>query len=212
MSGLGHFIIKQYGTDQVIPNANVVVPGAGHKIPFYNNLYWNIYQPNEAQAEARGFTVATAPGFEYFQNYLTEVNSNDTTWDFVDSMSYKFESAPIGEQYAQLEILVEDFVQSTGNAVYYNAKRNVSNTQPNDNFTISESIVPSNKNTLPIVTYKSAPMEKGSYFVRGDKASKPSRQPTYHIGMRAIDKLDPSVNESRAETFVQANIEFEIEA
>ena len=55
-------------------------------------------------------------------------------------------------------------------------------------------------------------MEKGAYYVRGDSAGKPSRQPTYYIGMRAIDKNDPIGNSSRASTFVQANIEFEIEA
>ena len=206
------FIEKQYGTDQTAADGAVIVPGAGHKIPFYNFGHFCIYQPNKAQAAARGFTAATAPGFEYFQNYITELNSNDTTWDDVDSMSYKFQSAPIGQQFKQLEILTEDIVQSTGNAVYYNAKRNVTNVKPNGNTTFTESMVPSNANSVPVVTYSSAPMEKGSYFVRGDAANKPSRQPTFHIGMRAIDKNDPTVGSSRASTFVQANIEFEITA
>ncbi len=55
-------------------------------------------------------------------------------------------------------------------------------------------------------------MEKGSYFIRGDSAGKPSRQPTFHIGMRSIDKQTPSSTSSRSSDFVQANIEFEITA
>ena len=215
------FINKQYGTDQTIIDGSVVVPGCAHKIPYYNNLHFCIYQPNRAQALARGFFTESAPGvvdenfspgFEYFQNYITEMNSNDTTWDHVDMMSYKFESAPIGQQFPQLEILTDNVVNSTGNAAYYNAKRSITNASPNANTTFTESYVPSTRNTVPIVTYKSAPMEQGSYFVRGDSAGKPSRQPTYHIGMRAIDKQDPSVASTRASSFVQANIEFEIEA
>lgn len=153
-----------------------------------------------------------SPGFEYFQNCITECNANDTTWDYVDSMSYKFENAPIGEQFPELEILTAGFTQSTGNAQYYNAKRNVTNATVLGNTTFTESYVPSTRTSVPIVTYKSAPMEQGSYFVRGDSAGKPSRQPSYHIGMRAIDKASPTDNDSRASKFVQANIEFEIQA
>ena len=62
------------------------------------------------------------------------------------------------------------------------------------------------------MTYKSAPIEKGSYFVKGDATRKPTRQPSVHIGMRAIDKQSPEDMSSRASSFVQAFIEFEIEA
>nr|QOD39600.1 VP [uncultured densovirus] len=215
------FVANQYGTDQTSADASVVVPGVAHKIPFYNKTYFCIYQPNRAQALTRSFFTETnpgvvdenfAPGFEYFQNYITEVNSNDTTWDHVDGMSYKFENAPIGEQYRQLEILTDEVNNATGNALYYNAKRNITGMFVNGNTKFTESIRPSERNSIPIVTYKSAPMEKGCYFVRGDKAGKPSRQPTYHIGMRAIDKLAPEAAGSRATSFVQANIEFEIQA
>ena len=118
----------------------------------------------------------------------------------------------IGEQFRQLEIVTDNFTQSTGNAQYYNAKRNITNATVLGNTTFTETYVPSNRNTLPIVTYKSAPMEQGSYYVRGDSAGKPARQPTYHIGMRSIDKASPMDNDSRASKFVQANIEFEIQA
>ncbi len=215
------FIAKQYGTDQTALDSEVVIPGAAHKIPYYNKGHFCIYQPNRAQALANGFFTETdgtvtanySPGFEYFSNYITELNSNDTTWDFVDSMSYKFTSAPIGEQYKALELLTSTFDQNTGSQnQYFNSKRNVSGTLVNGDTKFTESIRPSQRSTIPIVNYKTAPMEYGAYFIRGDKAGKPSRQPSYHIGMRAIDKLDPELNETRAPTFVQANIEFEIEA
>nr|QOD39563.1 VP [uncultured densovirus] len=215
------FIKQQYGTDQSVADGSVIIPGAAHKIPFYNRNHFCIYQPNRAQAKDRGFftevsgnvTVNNAPGFEYFQNYITELNSNDTTWDTVDEMSYKFENAPIGDQYRQIEILTENFVQSTGSQNrYFNSKRNVTGMNVGGNTSISESIVPSTRNGIPKVTYKSAPMEYSSFYVRGDSAGKPSRQPSFHIGMRAIDKLDPGLNVFRSTNFVQANIEFEIEA
>ncbi|AKC42762.1 viral protein [Cherax quadricarinatus densovirus] len=217
------FIAKQYGTDQTAADNAIVVPGVGHKIPFYNQNHFCVYQPNRAQAKAKGFftentatppviTSDSSPGFEYFQNYIRECNANDTTWNHVDTMKYKFNYAPIGQQFKQLEIVTDSFNQSVGNAQYYNAKRTVTGTTVGGNTAIAESFVPSNRNSLPIVTYKSAPMEKGSYYVRGDSAGKPSRQPSYHIGMRAIDKASPADNDSRASKFVHANIEFEIEA
>nr|QOD39531.1 VP [uncultured densovirus] len=206
------FIDKQYGTDQTALDNAVVVPGAAHKIPYYNSNHFCIYQPNAAQAVVRGFNATNAPGFEYFQNSITEMNSNDTTWDHVDSMHYKFNNAPIGEQYKQLEIFTGEFSQSTGNSQYYNSIRTVTNARPQLDIGITESIVPSSAATTPIVTYKTAPMEKGSYFIRGDSAGKPSRQPTFHIGMRSIDKQTPSSTSSRSSDFVQAIIEFEITA
>lgn len=216
------FIAKQYGTDQTAATGTVVIPGAAHKIPWYNKLHYFIYQPDKAQAEANGFFTADpttgaitnnyAPGYEYFQNFITELNSNDTTFDQVAELTYKFTNAPIGEQFPQLEIVTADVNQSTGNAAYYNAKRNVSGATVLGDTTFTESYVPSKRSTIPVVTYKGAPMEQGSYFVRGDAAGKPSRQPSFHIGMRAIDKVDPTTGASRSSTFVQANIEFEVEA
>lgn len=217
------FIAQQYGTDQTAADTAVVLPGAAFRIPFYNYQHFCVYQPNRAQALARNFfkedsetppniTENNAPGFEYFVNMITELNANDVTWDDVDEMHYKFESAPIGEQFPQLEILATNFTQSTGNAAYYNAKRSVTNTGPKQNTTFTESYVPSTRNSLPVVTYKSAPMEKGSYFVKGDAAHKPARQPSYHIGVRAIEKPDPALGLNRAADFVQAVIEFDIVA
>lgn len=206
------FIAKQYGTDQSSADNAITVPGCAHKIPYYNYNHFCIYQPNATQAAARGFTAANAPGFEYFQNTITEMNSNDTTWDHVDSMHYKFTNAPIGEQYRQLEIQTDNFAQSVGNAQYYNAVRNIGAIDPNEEVTFTETIIPSGASSIPIVTYKSAPMEKGSHYVRGDSAGKPSRQPSFHIGMRSIDKQTPSSTSSRSSDFVQAIIEFEITA
>lgn len=205
------FIAKQYGTTQGTAFNSIVVPGCAHKIPYYNRKHFMIYQPNATQATARGFiSPENKFGFEYFQNMITEVNSNDTTWDTVHNYSYKFENAPIGAQFTAAEICTDAFDQSTGNALYYNATRKVTNVEPNAGVVITEAIGPSNEDQIPIVTYKSSPMEKGSHYVRGDKAGKPSRQPSFHIGMRSIDKMAPETDSSRATEFVQANIEFEI--
>jgi len=217
------FIKFQYGTDQTEPNTSVVVPGVAHKIPFYNPCHFCIYQPSREQAKTRKFFDETdppnpvisnvvAPGFEYFQNAITEVNANDTTWDHVDSMTYKFKHAPFGQQYRPLEILTNDVPQGVGQYLRYNGVRNITNLTPEGNTTFTETIRASTRNSLPLVTYKSAPIEKGCYFVKGDAAGIPARQPSYHIGMRAIDKKDPAVLAFRATEFVQANIEFEIKA
>ena len=204
------FIAKQYGTDQTAADNAIVVPGCAHKIPFYNSNHFCIYQPNAAQAVVRKFDANNAPGFEYFQNYITEVNSNDTTWDYVDSMYYKFENAPIGVQFPSLEIVTDNVINTIGSAQYYNARRTATLAAPTENLTVTESLAPTSRSTLPVVTYKSSTMEKGAHYVRGDANGKPARQPSFHIGMRAIDKLSPSASSSRASEFVQANIEFEI--
>jgi hypothetical protein len=217
---LTDFVSKQYGTDQTVAAANIVVPGCAHRIPFVNTCHYLIYQPNRAQAIARGFFTDTAgvitdnssPGYEFFQNYITEVNATDTTWSPIDTMTYKFESAPIGARFEPLEIYTNDFIQATGNSAYYNNKRGVKNVSPNLYLEIAETFVSSTEQDVKLVTYKSAPMEKGAYYGTGDAAGKPARQPSYHIGLRAIDKNDPTNTSSRSSQFVQANISFEITA
>lgn len=207
------FIDKAYGTDQTAADASVVVAGCAHKIPYYNKNHFCIYQPNATQALARGFDAANAPGQEYFQNMVTEVNSNDVTWDYVDEMHYEFSSAPIGEQFRPIEIdTTSSMSQAVGSAQYYNAIRTLNNTNAGADFTITETLRPSNYNSIPIVTYSSSVMEKGACMVRGDAANQPARQPSYHLGMRAIDKSSPESPTTRASEFVLANIEFEIEA
>ncbi len=205
------FIDKQYGTDQTALDSQVVIPGVITKIPYYSKNYFCMYQPDAARAVTEGFDNLNAPGYEYFSNHVVEINSNDVTWDYVDQMSYRFTSAPIGPQYRGLEIETEDLQQCTGKAQLYQARRNISNANPSDDFTITEALGPSNYDSIPIVTYSSSRMEKGAHYVKGDSANKPSRQPSYHIGMRAIDKNTPT-GTTRASEFVLANIEFEIEA
>ena len=207
-----NFIDLQYGTDQTALDADVVIPGVSTKIPYYNRNHFCIYQPNNAQAILDGFDGTNAPGYEYFINSCTEINSNDVTWDYVDVQKYKFVSAPIGQQFRQLEIFTGTQTQSIGNAQYYNANRQFSNVGPNGDFTIIESFGPSRYSTVPLVTYSSSVMEKGVHFVKGDMPNKPARQPSYHIGMRSIEKNSPELNTFRAGEWVLANIEFEIEA
>ncbi len=206
------FVAKQYGTDQTAVDTAVVVPGAAHKIPFYNKCHFCIYQPTLAQAQARGITADHAMGFEYFQNMISESNANDTAWAPIDSMHYTFSKAPIGDRYKPFEILTSSVDQAVGSASYYNMKRNIAGI--NANVAITESMVDSDftRAGTHLVTYKSAPMEKGAYITTGDAAGTPARQPSYHIGMRAVDKLGPETDDSRATAFVNASIEFEIRA
>jgi hypothetical protein len=206
------FIEKQYGTDQTAADAAVVVPGVGHRIPYYTDCYFSVYQPNAAQAVARGFTSATAPGFEYFQNAVEYHNSNDHTWDNVVDYHYKFVNAPIGERFKHLEIFTDDVTQAVGSGENYNMLRNITNIKPNGDLTMTESITPSTFSSAPIVTYKSADMEKGCHFVKGDGTSVPARQPSLHVGLKAIEKVLPESGTARASEFVQANIGFNIEA
>ena len=88
----------------------------------------------------------------------------------------------------------------------------VKGVEPNSYTEIAEEFVTSTENNMKAVTYKTAPMEYGAYYGTGDAPGKPARQPSYHIGLRAIDKNDPTSGTSRSNTFVQANIQFEITA
>nr|QOD39487.1 VP [uncultured densovirus] len=208
------FIAKQYGTDQNAADNAVTIPGVISDIPYFLKKYWHIYQPNKAQSLARGFTAATAPGFEYFKNMITQINANDVTWSTLQeaNLSYTFNSAPIGVQFPQLEIDTNTVQQSIGGARNYNMMRQVDNLNPNADTTITENIVPSNRVSYPLVTYKSSKIEKGSTFVKGDSAGKPSNQPSFHIGLKAIEKSLPSNTATRASEFVQARMTIEVRA
>lgn len=206
------FPTKQYGTDQTAADGAVVIPGVSTKIPYYNFNHFCMYQPNAADAITRGFDATNAPGYEYYANAITEINANDVTWDKVASYSYKFESAPVGAQFAPLEIQTNNVSNATGSATLYNAKRGIGGINPGVPLVITETYGPSNTSDIPLVTYSSSVMEKGATFVKGDQARKPARQPSLGIGMRAIEKASPDVDDSRAGDFVQANIEFEITA
>nr|QUS52541.1 VP1 [Mute swan feces associated ambidensovirus 4] len=218
------FIKKQYGTDQTAATiTDMVIPGCAHGIPYYNPVQFCIYQPNYAQAKALGMykvdatdpsiiTENNAPGFEYFNNMITSINSNDTTWDEIATLDYKFVSAPIGEQFPHLEIPSTNISQNVGNADYYNMTRTISNSTIGADLTFTESIAPTKRSTVPIVTYDSAPIEKGSIFVKGDGNFKPARQPTFHCGMRAVDKANLTGSATRATDFALAYIEFDIVA
>nr|QUS52536.1 VP1 [Mute swan feces associated ambidensovirus 3] len=202
------FAAQQYGTDQTAADVDVVIPGAAHSIPYINYNHFCIYQPNNAQAIARGFTAENAPGWEVFQHMITEQNANDTTYSHIASHSHTFSSAPIGEQYTAQEILTDGFDQAIGSAQYYNMIRELTGTSISGGTNIlSESITPSRSNVIPPVTYFGL-MEQGACMTRGDAPNKPARQPTLHVGIRAIDKSTPSAASSRASEFVQAQGEF----
>lgn len=202
----------QYGTDQTVADGAVVVPGILSKQPFFTNTHFCIYQPNAAQAVTRGFTAAHAPGFEVFANMITEINCNDTTWDEVARMHYNYTYAPIGQPYAPLEIVTDSIAQSVGNKPIAEVRRNIANCTPGGSFISTAAVGPSSVTSIPLVDYNNTAIEKGSHIVHGDNAGKPSRQPSFHIGLRAIEKADPTVNTRRYTEWVIANIEFEITA
>ena len=206
------FILKQYGTDQFEPDASVVVAGVTTDIPYILKKHFCIYQPNKAQATARGFIAETAPGQEYFKNHIMQVNANDLTWSNLPPMNYSFTAAPIGAQFPALELQTDDVVQSLGSHDHFNFIRTATGLNLGVNKTITETILPSTSNTIPLVTYKSSRIEKGSHMVNGDGARTPSRQPTFHIGIKAIEKLLPSDASTRASDFVQARLTFEVRA
>nr|QOD39559.1 VP [uncultured densovirus] len=213
------FILKQYGSTQSDADVDYVAAGCAYDIPFYTNNVACIYQPNRAQAKVRGFftentedppeiTANYSVGQEVLRNMIVQINSNDTTWDSVVERSYNFNHAPIGEQFPVTEICTDEFNSTVGNMHNYNQQRVVTNTNINSDIDYDVNDVSSTRNTIPYVTYRSSTIEKGAYVAKSISSGKPSRQPSFHIGMRAIDKYDPLKNESRASTFVQANIEF----
>lgn len=208
------FILNQYGTDQTAEDNAVTLAGCAYDIPFKSRKVWAIYQPNKLQATARGFTAATAPGQEIFRNMCKIVNANNFVWDKdilkalvgTNRLFYKFKAAPIGDQFAPLEIRTDDFDQSIGGSNYYNLERNLTQLVPNANTSIAKSLQNTTRNSYPKVTYKSSRIEKGAHVVRGDSAYTPARQPTFHIGLQAIEKFDPTSNDVRASQFVQARM------
>lgn len=215
------FIKYQYGTDQSAKDADVIIPGCISGIPFVNQCQFCIYQPSFAKAKALNYfdedeagviTNNVSPGFEVFTNMIDRINANDTTWAPVAQYHYEFVNAPIGDTYPAFEIHQNDFFQTVGNAQYYNCFRNVTELTPGGDLDFREDFQPSTRSTVPIINYKSSPMEQGAHYVRGDAAGKPARQPQLHIGVQAIPKFDPALNTSRRTTFVQATIQFQIRA
>lgn len=214
-TGHDNFIKYQYGTDQTASGlSSVILPGCAHQIPLYNYNHFCIYQPSFATANTQGFDANNAPGFEYFSHAVTAHNANDSTWDVIDRMSYKFECAPIGKRYDALEILPNNVNNRIGTAPVINLKKQTTGLAPSSSAPTTLAYTPGSytNNAIPLVTYKSSTMEKGPHYSVGAKSYPPARQPTYHIGMKAIDKVDPNSSDERASKFVQANVEFIIKA
>ena len=198
----------QYGVNQLNTDWDTDLPGEPHGIPYYTNDHFCIYQPNKAAA-ATDFAGTNACGYESFVSCVTQTNMNDHAWSGVFEREYSFSSAPIGEPYKSLEILNTAFTQQVGSGEYYNMKRAVSAVA--GNMTITETIDPSAQNGVQIVDYTS-PIEKGAFNIRGDACFKPARQPTFHIGMKAIDKQKTNLNTPRAEEFVAGTAYFVVTA
>ncbi len=224
------FIKQQYGSLQSDTDANYTIAGCTTDIPYRLRKFWSIYQPNRATAKTAGFFTETddeppvldqdySLGQEYFRNMITHVNANNFVWDkdvmraLIGSnmLQYKFQSAPIGDQFPHGEIATQDFINVVGSGENYNMLRNVTNATINGNLTITESIVASSRDTFPKVTYKNR-IEQGCTQVKGDQPKKRARQPTFHLGLKAIEKFDPTVAGSRASSFVQARMTIHVKA
>ncbi|ARI46484.1 structural protein [Ambidensovirus CaaDV1] len=222
------FIVRQYGTDQTAQDTAFVAAGCATDIPYRLRKYWSIYQPNRAQALSRGFftedaegniTADFAPGQEIFRNYINQVNANNFVWDKdvmkalvgSPSLKYQFKAAPIGQQFKHLEIYTGNVQNMIGSAEAYHMVRTVTNVAVNGDITNTETIVPSKRSTLPLCTYKTR-IEQGATMVKGDYSREPARQPTFHIGLKAIEKFDPTDSATRASKFVHARMTIQIKA
>ena len=186
------FISRQYGSDMSAQTQNdIVVAGCATDIPYRLRKYWAIYEPNFEQAIARKFIttdggtppvidINNSPGQEYFRNYYKSINADAFVWNSqvlnyligVPDVAYTFTSAPIGNQFPQMEILTDNITnQAIGSANQnHNFLRNVSGLEPGGNLTITEGVVPSQSAAIPVVKYKGF-IEQGATFVKGDFAT-----------------------------------------
>lgn len=206
------FIKKQYGTDQSSDSWDTdPLPGTMFPIPYNLYNYFSVFQPTKEAASTAGFNASNSPGYENFSSAISQFNLNDYTWASIFHREYKFTSAPIGTPFKHLEIITSDIDQSVGNHVYTNIRRKVTGITPQTDMTITESIVPSKESGIHLVTYKNH-IEQGSNFCIGDAPRKPARQPSIHVGMKAIPKLSSLTNDTRASEFVHSEMFYVIKA
>lgn len=205
------FIDTQYGVDQSNAAWDTNLPGACFGIPYYSNDYFCVYQPNKAKAAAQQFNAGNAPGYEAFLSCVTECNMNDMSWSTVFEKDYTFSSAPVGTPFRMIEINPEGFEQMIGSNEGYNMLRDQADIEPGDGGLQTQSILPQSYVYVKTVGYDST-MEQGCINVHGAMPFNPKRQPSVHVGMRAIDKMKANLNTPRATEFVAAKAQFVVTA
>lgn len=210
------FISKQYGSWQLNATWDTsLLPGTAYPITYNKRDYFCLYQLNSALATSNGFTAGTAMGHEIFNSCVTMFNMNDKLWDQVVHYSYKFKNAPVGERFRAQEIFtpVNPMRQLIGMSDYYQAVRNQSALGMNANTALdATTFVGSTYNNNVLVDYRDNEIEKGAANSRGSVPNAPARQPTLHIGMRQIPKVDVTSTVTRSEEFVLADMYFVVTA
>nr|QOD39583.1 VP [uncultured densovirus] len=212
-----NFIDLQYGnavqSDNMTWNTSKV-PGVNFGIPFNTFDYLCHYSLSAAGANAGGFNIVNAPGFENWMNHITQFNVNDKMWDKVFEREYSFSSAPIGVPFRMLELAIGDFRQCIGDhSEYALYNRSTTNNKANSTTqsTKTEIYGDASYANVNVVTYKGL-IEQGAHNRTGSGTHKPARQPSVHIGMKAIPKLAAEMGTNRAEEFVFADLYYVVTA
>lgn len=209
------FISKQYGSWQLNAGWDTsLLPGTAYPITYNKRDYFCLYQLNNALATTNGFTAATSMGHEVFNSCVTMFNMNDKLWDQIVHYTYKFKNAPIGDRFRAQEIYPANTLrQPIGMSDYYQAVRNQSGLLMNGNTSLgATTFTNSTYNNNVLVDYKDNEIEKGAANSRGSAPNSPARQPTLHIGMRQIPKVDVTTTVTRSEEFVLADMYFVVTA
>lgn len=213
------FIRTQYGDLQ---NDNVsiqekVLPGVALSIPFWNTNYltipWNLplNQTNSKMLEIMSIND--------FSRHIVQFNINDSSWSRVIKRKYSFSSAPVGARFRSYDMMAgyksgtfpgsvdsgTGIRQAIGIADNHNLVRDTTNLTVNQTQVVS--LNTTDENNVNLVTYKNL-IEKGAYNQIGSIACKPARQPSIHIGMKAIGK--PFGASNRADSFVNAYLQFNV--
>lgn len=217
---INNFVSYQYGTDQNAADANEVISGVACGIP-----YWNFYNYTGYISDLRDGTTgvssitARAPGIESLMSELDQFNINDATWSNVINQEYTFKYAPKGARFRALELgnvdneienfqLGNNFKHDTKIATeaHYNMVAAGIATAVDLNFEgdFSESGVSH-------VNYK-AIIEQGAFNHIGITGTYPGKQPSIHLGMKAIGRPKAMNNTARADSFIPAYLNFVVTA
>lgn len=207
------FVKYQYGSWQLNSDAanpwdTSELPGCAYGIPYVNDNYFTIYNLSDAGATAAGFTEGTSLGHEYVTSYLTEFNLNDKLWDDVVHYKYKFRDARIGTPFPAAELYTSAFNNQTGHDTRFSNRRVVSNVVAGGSNTYTNNFVSTSTANVSLVQYNDNAIEKGGINRVGSAMSEPARQPTLFFGMRGIGKIAADLDSRRADTWVDAAVEY----
>ncbi len=198
------YINTLYGNRQSDADWDTSLPAINYGIPLYPNDYFAVTEPTKAQAAVDGLTALNAPGSTLFMKHVTQTNMNDSTWTSIVNMDYTFSNATIGTTYPVLEPLTQNRVNANGNGLMHVPTSRVYGGLPSSaDTTLAQNELPMSRAAHSEVLYTGV-IEQGANVVKGTNVTRPAVQPTYHCGMRAIDKNGPS-EIALADSFVTAS-------